>query len=102
MTLLDLFDVSQKAASKVEWLSGGETQRVAMARALMNNPTVIIADEPTAHLDTKVSREFMEIIGRLKGERKTVLIASHDPLVYDSEGVDRVIRLRDGAVEGEG
>ena len=102
MTLLDLFDVSQKASSKVEWLSGGETQRVAMARALMNNPTVIIADEPTAHLDTKVSREFMEIIGRLKGERKTVLIASHDPLVYDSGGVDRVIRLRDGAIEGEG
>jgi putative ABC transport system ATP-binding protein len=100
-TLLDLFDVSQKALSKAEWLSGGEAQRVAMARALMNNPSVIIADEPTAHLDTKVSQEFMDIIGRLKTEQKTVLIASHDPLVYESAVVNRVIRLRDGVIEGE-
>ncbi len=48
----------------MEWLSGGEAQRVTMARALINNPSVIIADEPTAHLDTKLSQEFMEIIGQ--------------------------------------
>ena len=99
LTLLDLFGVSSKANAKVEWLSGGETQRVAMARALVNNPSVIIADEPTAHLDTKLSEEFMEMVLRLKEDLKTVLIASHDPLVHESSVVDRVVNLRDGRVE---
>jgi len=99
MNLLDLFNVSQKASSKVEWLSGGEAQRVTMIRALMNNPAVIIADEPTAHLDTKLSREFMEIVRELKKDRKTVLIASHDPLVYESDLVDRTVTFRDGRIE---
>jgi len=94
MELFDLFNLSRNAHSRVERLSGGETQRVAIVRALINNPPVIIADEPTAHLDTKLSKEFMEIVGGLKGERKTLLIASHDPLVYDSEVVDRVINIR--------
>jgi putative ABC transport system ATP-binding protein len=83
----------------VEWLSGGEAQRAAIARALINNPSVIIADEPTAHLDTKLSQEFMNIIGRLKGEGKTILIASHDPIVYESDMVDRVINIRDGKTQ---
>ncbi|MEW6740780.1 MAG: ABC transporter ATP-binding protein [Nitrospirota bacterium] len=95
---LDMFNISNKALSKVEWLSGGETQRIAIARALINNPSVIIADEPTAHLDTKLSHEFMDIIGRLKGEGKTILIASHDPLVCESNVVDRIINIRDGMV----
>ena len=72
-----------RANSKVEWLSGGEAQRTAIARALINDPRIIIADEPTAHLDTKLSREFMDIVARLKTEKKTVIIASHDPLVYE-------------------
>ncbi|MGZ3536322.1 MAG: ABC transporter ATP-binding protein [Thermodesulfobacteriota bacterium] len=101
INLFDLFGISQKAGAKVEWLSGGETQRVTIVRALINNPSVIIADEPTAHLDTKLSREFMEIVGRFKDERKTVLIASHDPLVCESEVVDNVIHLRDGKIDGE-
>jgi putative ABC transport system ATP-binding protein len=101
MNLFDLFGISQKAGAKVEWLSGGETQRVTIVRALINNPSVIIADEPTAHLDTKLSREFMEIVGRFKDERKTVLIASHDPLVCESEVVDKVIHFRDGKIDGE-
>ena len=54
--LLDLFGVAAKAQSKVEWLSGGEAQRVTIARALINDPLVIVADEPTAHLDTRLSR----------------------------------------------
>jgi putative ABC transport system ATP-binding protein len=99
MDLLDTFKILRKAQSKVEWLSGGEAQRVAIARALINNPSIIIADEPTANLDTKLSREFMEIMGRLKSERKTILFASHDPIVYESDLADRVVDLRDGRVE---
>jgi putative ABC transport system ATP-binding protein len=98
--LFDLLNLSAKAAFKVEWLSGGEAQRVTIARALINDPSIIIADEPTAHLDTKLSQEFMEVIARFKEERKTVLIASHDPLVYESPVIDRVIKVRDGRVEG--
>jgi len=100
MDLFDLFSIAPKASSKVEWLSGGETQRVTIVRALINNPSIIIADEPTAHLDTKLSQEFMEIVGRFKSDQKTVLIASHDPTVYESSVVDRVINLRDGRIEG--
>jgi putative ABC transport system ATP-binding protein len=100
MDLLDTFKILRKAQSKVEWLSGGEAQRVAIARALINNPSIIIADEPTANLDTKLSREFMEIMGRLKSERRTILFASHDPIVYESELADRVVVLRDGRVDG--
>jgi putative ABC transport system ATP-binding protein len=96
MELLSLFNLSQKAYSKVEWLSGGEAQRASIARALMNNPEVIIADEPTANLDTRLSRELMEIVGNLKRRGKTVIIASHDPIVYDSAIVDRVVEMRDG------
>jgi putative ABC transport system ATP-binding protein len=102
LELLDLFDVSHKAASRVEWLSGGEAQRVTIARSLINNPRIIIADEPTAHLDTKLSKEFIEIMARLNRERRTVLIASHDPLVFASTEVNRVIELRDGKVLAAG
>lgn len=98
MALLDLFNISRKANDKVEWLSGGEAQRVTIVRALINYPAVVIADEPTAHLDTKLSRELMEILGRLKEDNKTVLIASHDPVVYESDRVDRVIHIRDGRI----
>jgi putative ABC transport system ATP-binding protein len=96
--LLDLFNLFHKVSSKVEWLSGGETQRVSIVRALMNDPSVVIADEPTAYLDTKLSREFMEIADRMKKEGKTILIASHDPLVYESDVVDRVVEMRDGKI----
>lgn len=98
IALLDLFNISRKANDKVEWLSGGEAQRVTIVRALINYPAVVIADEPTAHLDTKLSRELMEILGRLKEDNKTVLIASHDPVVYESDRVDRVIHIRDGRI----
>ena len=98
LALLELFDLSERAFSKVEWLSGGEAQRVSIARALVNDPSVIIADEPTAHLDTKLSKDFMEIIGKLKVRRKTIIIASHDPIVYESAAVDRVLEMRDGRI----
>ena len=99
MGLLTALNIAGKTDNKVEGLSGGEAQRVAIARAMINDPSVIIADEPTAHLDTKLSREFMEILGRLKEDHKTLLIASHDPMVYDSAIVDRVIKFRDGRIE---
>jgi putative ABC transport system ATP-binding protein len=102
LALLDLFDLSSKQSSKVEWLSGGEAQRVAIARAMINNPSVIIADEPTAHLDTKLSREFMESVARLKTADKTIIIASHDPIVYEAAVVDRTVEMRDGRVVHHG
>ena len=92
-------NIGNKAASKVEWLSGGEAQRASIVRALINDPHIIIADEPTAHLDTKLSYRFMEIIEKFKAEGKTVIITSHDPLVYESSMVDRVVNLRDGQIE---
>jgi len=98
MELLRLFSLDGRAKARVEWLSGGETQRVAIARALINNPRFIIADEPTAHLDTKLSAEFMEIMRGLKQEGKTIILASHDPIVYDSDIVDRVVEMRDGKI----
>lgn len=98
LSILEIFGLSKKAQSVTEWLSGGEAQRVAIARALINDPSVIIADEPTANLDTKLSHDFMGIIGTLKNDGKTILIASHDPIVYESDVVDRVINIRDGMV----
>jgi putative ABC transport system ATP-binding protein len=98
MDLLEELKIGSKANQKVEHLSGGEQQRTAIARALINEPPFIIADEPTAHLDTELSRELMEIISGLKGEGKTVVIASHDPLVFEFPTVDRVVFLRDGEI----
>jgi putative ABC transport system ATP-binding protein len=98
LELMELFSVSRHTDSPIDWLSGGELQRVAIARALINNPAIIIADEPTAHLDSKLSREFMTMIGTLKEQGKTILIASHDPLVFDSELADVVVGMRDGRI----
>jgi putative ABC transport system ATP-binding protein len=102
LALLDLLDISKKASARVEWLSGGEAQRTAIARALINDPSVIIADEPTGNLDSKLSLEFMEILGRLREDDKTVLVSSHDPIVFNSKVVERVICLRDGRIDGNG
>jgi putative ABC transport system ATP-binding protein len=96
--LLDRLGLAPKAEVKVEWLSGGEAQRVAIARALINNPSVVVADEPTAHLDTALSQDFMEIMRGLQDEGRTLIFASHDPLVYESELIERVVRMRDGRV----
>jgi putative ABC transport system ATP-binding protein len=101
LDLLKLFDIRDKATARVEWMSGGQAQRVAVARALINNPSVIIADEPTAHLDTTLSVDLVKILGKLKEDGKTVLIASHDPLVCESKIVDRVIHFRDGKIDGQ-
>jgi putative ABC transport system ATP-binding protein len=99
--LLERLGVAHRASARADWLSGGEAQRVAIARALVNDPQVIIADEPTANLDSVLSTAFMEIVASLRAEGRTILIASHDPLVHDAAVVDRVVSLRDGRVEGQ-
>ncbi len=100
--LLESLKLGHRRDARVEWLSGGEQQRVAIARALVNDPQVVIADEPTANLDTALSREFMSILETLKAQGKTILLTSHDPLVTESAVVDTVIDLRDGRLVGKG
>ena len=96
--LLANLRLAHRRDARVEWLSGGEQQRVAICRALINDPLVVIADEPTANLDTALAKEFMGILEMLKAQGKTVLLTSHDPLVVESSLVDTVIGLRDGHV----
>lgn len=98
LELLATFDLSRKATTNVDRLSGGEAQRVAVVRALINNPAIIIADEPTAHLDSRLSREFMACMGALSASGKTIIMASHDPIVFRSEMVTTVIEMRDGEI----
>jgi putative ABC transport system ATP-binding protein len=98
--LLASLEMERQAASPVEWLSGGELQRVAIARALINDPQVVIADEPTAHLDSSLSSEFMETVRRFREQGRTVIISSHDPLICSSPFVDAVIEMRDGGLTG--
>jgi putative ABC transport system ATP-binding protein len=98
--LLEQLDLGHRARARSEWLSGGEAQRVAIARALVNSPRVVIADEPTAHLDTALARELMAILGRLKAQGRTVVVASHDPVVFEAGVIDRVVAMRDGRLEG--
>jgi putative ABC transport system ATP-binding protein len=101
MDLLGTLKIDSKAHQRVEHLSGGEQQRTAIARALINDPSVIIADEPTAHLDTDLAAEFMAIISGLLDEGKTILIASHDPRISEAGIVNRVVALRDGRIAKE-
>ena len=101
LTILNKLAIAGKEKQKVKNLSGGEQQRVAIARALINDPAVIIADEPTAHLDKKLAAEFMQILAGLCQEGRTVVIASHDPFIYGHSLVGNIIALRDGRLEKE-
>jgi len=96
--LLERLGIGHRAGALVESLSGGEAQRTAIARALINDPSVLIADEPTANLDTALSLAFLEIVSDLRAEGRTLLLSSHDPLVREASVVDRVVELRDGRV----
>lgn len=100
MELLNMLQIDTKARQNVESLSGGEQQRTAIARALINDPPYLIADEPTAHLDSDLVSDFMQILEDLKHQGKTILVASHDPLVFESSIVDRVVTMRDGRIDG--
>jgi putative ABC transport system ATP-binding protein len=101
MAILDRLDIAHKADRRSNELSGGERQRASIARALINDPAVVIADEPTAHLDTGLTGSFLEIVSDLAARGKTLLIASHDPLVYQSDAVGRVLEMRDGKLLGD-
>ena len=78
-------------------LSGGQCQRVAIARALINNPAIILADEPTGNLDSKTSYEIMDILGKIHADGNTVILVTHEEDI--SMFASRIIRLKDGSVE---
>ena len=94
--VMEEFDIAHKADTLAKNLSGGEQQRTAIARALVADPPVVLADEPTANLDERLSRRFLEYLKRIKEEGKTVVIATHDPIFFDLPIVDSVIELHNG------
>jgi putative ABC transport system ATP-binding protein len=95
--LLDAVDLSDRAAHRPDQLSGGQQQRVAIARALATKPALILADEPTANLDTPNGKQVMDIMTRLNQETGvTFVFATHDPRVY--QYARRVITMRDGLI----
>lgn len=101
LAIMNQFSIAEKKNLKVKNLSGGEQQRVAIARALINNPEVIIADEPTAHLDMQLASEFMDILALQSRAGKTIIIATHDPFVYEHPLVNKTIVMKDGRIEKE-
>jgi len=95
--LLRQADIDERADHRPPELSGGEQQRVAIARALANEPRLLIADEPTAQLDSHRARAIMEVLRRLVDESGvSAVVSTHDPLLI--EMADRLVELRDGAV----
>jgi len=97
-TLLDKLSIMHRKSFPADQISGGELQRVAIARALIHDPPIILADEPTAHLDSRLSLEFLQIMNDLRQSGKTIIITSHDPVVTEHPQLDRIIDLKDGRV----
>ena len=97
--MLEKVGLGDRMDHKPNELSGGQRQRVAIARALINNPAIILADEPTGNLDTKTSHEIMEIFQKLHLAGNTIIVVTHEPEI--AEFTDRVIKLRDGLVESD-
>ena len=95
---LKIANIFHKKEQKVSTLSGGEKQRVIIARAIVNRPDIIICDEPTANLDRENSLMFIESMKELKSQGNTIIIATHDQLFENQEFVDRSILIKDGMI----
>jgi putative ABC transport system ATP-binding protein len=96
--MLDLLGLAGKADDEPGSLSGGQRQRLAIARALVNEPTLLLADEPTGALDSAGALEVLELFRRLHAGGQTILLVTHDERV--AEGAERVVSMRDGHVHG--
>jgi putative ABC transport system ATP-binding protein len=94
--LLDLLGIGDKASTAPGMLSGGQRQRLAIARALANEPTLLLADEPTGALDSEGGQEVIELLSRLHGGGQTIVLVTHDAGV--ATAADRVVRMRDGRI----
>jgi putative ABC transport system ATP-binding protein len=92
--LLNIVGLRHRAEHFPYQLSGGEQQRVAFARALANDPPLLLVDEPTGNLDTTTSLKIIDILGKLKGDGKTVIVATHDDQIFKL--ADQKLRLEDG------
>jgi putative ABC transport system ATP-binding protein len=96
--LIEAVGLADHARHKPFELSGGQRQRVAIARALVTHPKLVLADEPTANLDSETGAEVLELMQRINRERHTTfLFSTHDPRIMERAG--RIVRLRDGRVE---
>jgi len=98
-TALEQVELLEWAGHKPNELSGGQRQRVAVARALVNNPSLILADEPTGNLDTKTGLDIMKLFRRLNDRGNTLIVVTHDPEI--AQFADRIIHIRDGEIEKE-
>jgi putative ABC transport system ATP-binding protein len=97
--LLDLLGLGDRAAQIPALLSGGQRQRLAIARALVNEPTLLLADEPTGALDSAGGLEILELFRRLHADGQTIVLVTHSPDV--AAGASRHVRMRDGRVESD-
>ena len=95
---LKLANIEHKKDELVYNLSGGEKQRCAIARALVNNPDIILCDEPTANLDYDNSMIFIQSLKELKKLNKTIILATHDPIFESLDFVDEIINIKNGTI----